>query len=89
MQEATEVSFGDYYYVNQFSGHKRRKVRRSDKFYYVPLLQSMKALLELEDFQAEVLNPHAQGSDDYLGDFCDGTSFKSIHYLLPILLPCK
>ena len=77
MQEATEVPFGESYYVNQFTGHKRRKVSKTDKFYYVPLLQSLKRLLELEDFQAEVLNPHTQGSDEYLGDFCDGTLFKS------------
>lgn len=76
MQEATEVPFGEPYYVNQFSGHKRRKVSKSDNFYYVPLLQSLKILLELEDFQAEVLNPHAQCSDN-LGDFCDGTLFQS------------
>ena len=47
------------------------------KFYYVPLLRSRKSLLELEDFQSEVLNPHEQCSDDYLGDFCDGALFKS------------
>lgn len=77
MQEAKEIPFGESYYVNQFSGHKRRKVSHTDKFYYIPILQSLKNLLELDDFQAEVMNPHAQVSDDYLGDFCDGTSFKT------------
>lgn len=41
------------------------------------ILESLKNLLELDDFQAEVLNPHTQESDEYLGDFCDGTIFKN------------
>lgn len=34
------------------------KVLHSDKFYYVPLIDSIQNLLTLEDFQAEVLHPH-------------------------------
>ena len=48
-----------------------------DNFYYVPLLDSLANLLKLEDFQAEVLNPHGNSDDDRLGDFCDGSLFKS------------
>lgn len=50
---------------------------KSDKFYYVSLLDSLANILALEDFQSEVLHPHGNQSDDQLGDFCDGTLFKS------------
>lgn len=73
-QEPQERTFGQPYYVDQFSGSKRRKVIHSDKFYYVPLIDSIRNLLTLEDFQAEVLHPH--NLNDQLGDFCDGSIFK-------------
>ena len=63
--------------MNRFSGPKRRKVISSDKFYYVSLLDSLRGLLELEDFQAEILNPHMHSSNDVLGDFCDGSLFQT------------
>ena len=50
---------------------------KTDKFYYVPLLDSLANILKLEDFQAEILNPHANHSGDPLGDFCDGTLCRS------------
>jgi len=77
LQEPYEISFGQTYYVSQYSGRKRRKVSKFDKFYYVSLLQTLKSLLELESVVSEVLNPHAQASNNYLGDFCDGSAFKS------------
>ena len=46
---------------------------KTDKFYHVSLLDSLSNILKLEYFQAEVLNPHGNQSDDQLGDFCDGT----------------
>lgn len=62
--------------MSQFSGQKRRKVSKFDKFYYVSLLKTLKCLLELGNVVSEVLNPHAQASNDNLGDFCDGSVFK-------------
>lgn len=56
---------------------KRRKVSKFDKFYYVFLLKMFKCFLELENVVSEVLNPHAQASNDNLGDFCDGSAIKS------------
>ena len=50
---------------------------KTDKFYYVPLLDSLTNLLSLEDVQAEVLNPHQCHSREQLFDFCDGLVFKS------------
>ena len=73
-QEPQERTFGQPYYVDHFSGSKRRKVIHSDKFYYVPLIDSIRNLLTLEDFQAEVLHPH--NLNDQLGDFRDGSIFK-------------
>ena len=50
---------------------------KSDNFYYVSLLDSLANILKLEDFQAEVFNPHENHSDDQLRDYCDGSVFKS------------
>jgi hypothetical protein len=44
-----------------------------DHFYYVPLLESLKTLLSLKDFQTEILNQHG----NTLSDFCDGSIFKA------------
>ena len=71
------MSFGEKYYVSQFSGIKRRKVSKSDTFYYVPLLQTLRNLLNQDDFRSEVLNPHFETTEDMLGDFCDGSLYNS------------
>lgn len=47
---------------------------KTDKFNYVSLLDSLVNILVLE---AKVLQPHVNQSDDQLGDFYDGTLFKS------------
>ena len=52
------MSYENNDWVSQFSGSKRRKVMKSDKFYYVPLLKSLANMLKLEDIQPEILNPH-------------------------------
>lgn len=33
--------------------------------------------MELHDYQAEILNPHASATTNLLTDFCDGSSFKT------------
>ena len=53
---------------------KRRKVARSDKFYHIPLPQTLKKLLSLEEFQSEI---HIMADSNILGDFCDGSLFKA------------
>ena len=70
------MSFGEEYYVSQFSGPQRRKVARSDKF-YLSLLDTLKKLLVLDDFQAEVLNPHFSKNTSMLVDVCDGSIFQT------------
>lgn len=49
---------------------------KSDKIYYVPLLKSLPNLLKLDDYQAEIENPH-QCNIGQLNDFCDGSVYKS------------
>ena len=36
-----------------------------------------KTLLQLEDFQAEILNPHTNLDNEFLFDFCDASLFKT------------
>lgn len=69
--------FGEEIYVSQFSGYKRRKVARSDKFYYVPILCTLQKLLSLEEFQSEILNSHVAVDGNVLSDFCDGSLFQN------------
>ena len=76
-QEAKEITFGEPYYVDQFTANVHRKVSRTDKFYYVPLCSTLQKLMDLDDYQAEVLNPHISTSSSVLGDFCDGTLYQS------------
>ena len=75
-QEAEKIRFGEPYYVDTFTGNKHQKVLRTDTFFYIPLCSTLKKLMELEDYQGEVLNPHTS-TNEYLSDFCDGLSFKS------------
>ena len=58
LQEPQEKKIGKPYYVEQFSGTKRRKVLRSDTFYYVSLLDTLKLLLTNKEIQSEVTSPH-------------------------------
>ena len=68
-QEAREITFGEPYYVDRFTATAHTKVSRTDKFYYVPLCSTLEKLMKLDDYQAEVLNPHASTTNDILGDF--------------------
>ena len=67
--------FGEPYYVDSFLGNKHHKVLKTDKKIYVPLFSTLQRLIQLEDYQAKVLNPHI--NPDYLQDFCDGSYFKT------------
>ena len=75
-QAPQEIPFGSPFFTDQFSGPKRRKVRKTDNFYYIPLLDTLKTLLTVNDIQAEVLNSH-QCENNELRDFCDGQLFHS------------
>ena len=52
-------------------------MRRTDHFYYIPLLDTLKILLNHPEIQAEVMNPHFSNADDEIHDFCDGLHFKN------------
>ena len=77
LQEPQEITFGEPYYVDQFTANVHRKVSQTDKFYYVPLCSTLGKMMELDDYQSEVLNPHMSTSNDCLGEFCDGSLYKS------------
>ena len=76
MQEAEEVPFGEPYYVDKHTANVHRKVSQTDKFFYIPILNTLQKLMELEDYQAEVLNPHTSCSKHILTDLCGGKVFK-------------
>ena len=75
MQAPQDIPFGEPFYTDQFTGSKRRKVRKVDHFYYVLLLDALKKLLSNYEIQSEI-NPHATNSTE-LKDFCDGLHFKT------------
>ena len=81
-QEPQEIQLGKPYYVDKFTGSKRRKAAKVDTFCYVPLLENLKMLLSCEDILNEVLNPH-QSKDGKYSDFCDGLRFQK-HPLLSV-----
>ena len=54
---------------------KHRKVSAQySKYYYIPIFETLKALLNHEDVLQEVLNSH-QSFDTVLRDMCDGKAF--------------
>ena len=58
--------------VQQHTGVKRRKVSAQySKYYYIPIFETLKVLLNHEDVLQEVLNSH-QSFDTVLRDMCDG-----------------
>lgn len=73
---AKEIPFGRAYWTTTLSGSKRKKVQRGDLFYYVPLLETLKKLLLVDEVLAEVLNPHFSTIGE-LKDFCDGAAYRS------------
>lgn len=73
-----EVQVGTANFVRQFTGEKSRFVSRYSTYHYVPLLPTLKSLLEdptvleqIDDFPLRVRN------DGIFEDYCDGNLFKS------------
>ena len=61
--------------MDQFHGSKRHKVMKSDKFYYVSLLELLPLLIKNKSVFDEITAPHFSAEPKILGDFCDGSSF--------------
>lgn len=61
--------------MDQFHGSKRRKVMKSDKFYYVSLLELLPLLIRNKSVFDEVTAPHFSAKPKLLKDFCDGSAF--------------
>lgn len=76
MQEPQKIRLGESYFKSTMSGAKRRKVSSCKKFYYIPLLETLKQLLSTTEYMTEVLNPH-QSRSQTLYDFCDGEAYKT------------
>ena len=58
-------------------GSKRRIIKRSDYFYYIPILDTLTALLNNKQIMEEVLKEPQYRSDGKLGDFIDGAVFAN------------
>ena len=69
IQEPQKIALGKPYYTD-FSDRKRRKVQKTDHFYHVPLLDTLKTLLLNMDILSEVLNPHFAENNGELQDYC-------------------
>lgn len=58
-------------------GSKHRIKERSDCFYYIPILETLTALLNNKQIMEEVLKEPQYRSDGKLGDFIDGAVFSN------------
>ena len=58
-------------------GSKRRIKERSDCFYYIPILETLGALLTNKQIMEEVLKEPQYRSDGKLGEFIDGAVFSN------------
>ena len=45
------------FYSRQFTGAKRRLVAKTDNFYYIPLLDTLKSLLSMDSIVNEITEP--------------------------------
>lgn len=75
IQEPVEIQVGSSQYVTQLSGAKRKKVLTRDTFCYIPILSTLKQILQVQCVHDEILKP-VQKDDDLLHDFSDGALFK-------------
>lgn len=62
--------------MSQHHGAKRRKLLTRDKFYYVPILKTLKQLLEIQSIHNELLRTR-QNNGNLLRDISDGIVFKN------------
>lgn len=67
---------GCSHYVNRFCGAKKQKVLTQDKFYYVPLLSTLKKLLQVKCVREEI-NRHIDNTSEKLRDFRHGEIYKN------------
>ena len=76
IQEPVEIAFRSNY-RNRFSGTKRQKVKSDDFFYYIPLYETLRNLLEHRDIQSELAATHVDACSTSMRDFCDGSVFAN------------
>ena len=75
IQEPVQIQVGPSQYVTQQSGTKRKKVLTRDTFCYIPILSTLKQILQVQCVHDEILKPIQQGGD-VLHDFSDGAILK-------------
>ena len=85
MQEPEVKPFGEEYYLVRFSGAKRRNGLKSDNFYDISILDTLKTLMALPEVQAEVLNPHTSGNSCQTLVMVQFSSFTQCSALIPML----
>ena len=74
-QEPVEIQVGSSHYVTRQSGAKRRKILTRDTFQYVPLLSTLKQVLQIQSVRHEIMRS-PQRNGEMLHDFSDGSVFK-------------
>ena len=72
LQEPVRISVREKYYTNRFSGSKRQKVLKLDFFYYVPVAETLKQLVQHLEIDEQIQNPHVS-KDGVYRDICDGS----------------
>lgn len=93
----TEYKFKKYIRDNfglvspvQYNLSNHRTSRKNGKYQYVPILQTLKKLLEHDDVFSFVMNNH-QSSNGIYRDYCDGEYYKKkkVNYLKRRPTLCK
>ena len=76
MQEPKEIQIGETHYIPKFSGAKHQLVEKTDTYHYVPLLSSLKRLLQDKSVVKEIDTCKSRvRTNGYVEDFCDGSLF--------------
>lgn len=70
------MQVGCAHYETRQSGAKRRKVLTRDTYYYVPLLSTLKQILQIRSVRDEVLRPAYENAHGMLYDLSDGSILK-------------
>ena len=75
LQEPTEVKIGEAYYATKLVGNRKRNVPTQDSIVYVPIMKTLKSLLQRPDICAAINQPHTARVAKF-NDMCNGNVFK-------------
>ena len=71
-----QIDVGRSHYVTRFSGAKRKKVVTRDSFCYVPVLSTLKQIIQVKPIRDEIMSSSSNDSN-LLYDISDGKVFKN------------